>query len=490
MDKIYLLAKANICDTDVDDAVKSNLQDVLSQSNSKVLSTKELENQPDLMKINAVLLSTGINKNDDVFLPEEILPARNTGAHKPINKGHDRDQIIGVMLRTFAATHDGKRISNDKEPLRANFDIQFDGVLYKLLFKEETKEIKQQAKAGELFVSVEAWFAAFDYWVGGKIIERTPDTAPILDKALKANGGDGFFENVKIGRVLRKVIIGGVGLVENPANPRSVIKSISHYPIRYCDFEFNDKTVTDNIIGDTEEIFCSVNWANEINNEEGLDMADSSDILQELKTVVAAIKAEFESTVSALKEEIKTLTETVEAFKQSEIDNEKRQTLASLGLNENEVEDHFTKCSRFKTKEDFEIYIEGLKALFDARLTQASETESETEETDTGTEDQEVDKADAEESDKAEDSEGTEETVDETENDQGGDVDKAEASDATDEETEEDSQDEQVDLENLDNAEAELDIETDGEKSLVAKMAEAVAFNLGKRNKKWKKLLK
>jgi hypothetical protein len=227
--KAYLLATAKIADIEpilVPEPVKlASAGDIRGQ----VPEIPALEDQKDLTKLVAILLSTGINRNDDVFLSSEILPVRATGAHKPVNLEHDPTQIIGHMLRTFATEKDGTRISDDNKPGGKNFDITAEAVLYSFLFPDLVKDIKNRATANNLFVSVEVWFTAFDFLVGSKLVKRNSKTASQLEGRLKVNGGDGSFKGHRLGRVLRNIIIGGIGVVKDPANPESIIKSVSSF---------------------------------------------------------------------------------------------------------------------------------------------------------------------------------------------------------------------------------------------------------------------
>ena len=96
--KTYFHTAARISEVSADYDV--TIDDILSCEAKSASKPINLENQCDLLKIIAVLVSTGKNRNKDVFLAEEVLPARNTGAHKPLNIEHDPKKIIGHMLRT------------------------------------------------------------------------------------------------------------------------------------------------------------------------------------------------------------------------------------------------------------------------------------------------------------------------------------------------------------------------------------------------------
>jgi hypothetical protein len=191
-----------------------------------------VDEQPDLLKIDSILVSTGMNANDDVFLASELLPARNTAKHKPLNVEHSDARIIGHMTNSYISTKEGNRIPEAEileDPLVVpkSFDVASESVMYAAVFPDEARKIRELAQTGELFVSVEAWFSDYDYIVGNRIVERNSVTAAYLEQILRINGGDGLVDNQKVGRVLRDLIIAGIGLVKTPANKDSVIKSVS-----------------------------------------------------------------------------------------------------------------------------------------------------------------------------------------------------------------------------------------------------------------------
>ena len=228
--------------------------------------------QPDLLYMDSVLVSTGENKNTDVFLPEEMWQARSSPILKPVDWEHNTgkeliglpgvdskarsiiedNQIIGVMYNSFAALKDGTLVSEEMAQasdfsIPQDFDIINQAVIYKYLYPKAAAKIVRDASAGGLFVSMEAWFNDYDYKVGTKIVARNEETA-FLDKHLRANGGNGLFRDVNVGRVLRNIVFGGVGIVANPANEDSVIHSFTNANLKQR--EVVHSTVASHIIGE------------------------------------------------------------------------------------------------------------------------------------------------------------------------------------------------------------------------------------------------
>jgi len=208
---------------------------ILNKANDSNANIKTLQDligteQKDLSLLVSILVSTGWNLNDDVFLPAEIWQARNTPVHKPINYMHDETIILGHIVSSRAVNKDSTDIMDDKE-LPLSFDIEVAGVLYKALpkIRDQISDIISKANNGEMFVSMECWFSDFDYAFldvktgTTKVVKRNESTA-FLTKHLKLMGGTGDFNGNKLGRVLRNINFGGQGIVTNPANPDSVIK--------------------------------------------------------------------------------------------------------------------------------------------------------------------------------------------------------------------------------------------------------------------------
>lgn len=183
----------------------------------------------DIYFINSILASVGKNKNDDVFLPEEIWAARNTPIFKQVNYMHNEKDIIGTIVDSVVLDSAGNIIT-DETRLAEIKDIATKAVLW---IKWEDPELQDrvlttisQIENNEIYVSMECLFKEFDYMLtkGGvkNIIKRTKDTA-FLTKYLRIVGGCGEYNGSKIDRVLRNFTFSGKALVFDPANERSII---------------------------------------------------------------------------------------------------------------------------------------------------------------------------------------------------------------------------------------------------------------------------
>ena len=185
--------------------------------------------QIDLYYLNSVLVSTGWNKNDDVFDPAEAWAARNTPVDKQFNYMHNESDIIGHITGSIVVDKNGVKITSEDQP--EEFDIITSAVVYKSWSDPELRErmisLIQEIDEGKWAVSMECLFSDFDYSIinpEGKfsVVARTEESA-FLTKHLRVYGGEGKWDGYKVGRLLRNISFSGKGLVNQPANPRSII---------------------------------------------------------------------------------------------------------------------------------------------------------------------------------------------------------------------------------------------------------------------------
>lgn len=191
--------------------------------------------QPDLYYMQAILVSTVWNLNDDVFVPEEVWAARKSPEDKPLNIMHAALDIIGHQTANKAVDDDYNVIPDDTpvDMLPNKFHILINSVIYTQLDdakkQKEINKLIAEIEQSKWFVSMEAYFNDFDFALRSeneyKIIKRNSATA-FLTKYLRSYGGPGVYEDserYQIGRVLRNIYFSGAGIVEVPANPESVI---------------------------------------------------------------------------------------------------------------------------------------------------------------------------------------------------------------------------------------------------------------------------
>ena len=231
---------------------------------SKLLASLEIrgDKQPDLQYIKAILVSTGTNKNGAVFMPSELLKAEGSVPYKAIDLKHDQQSVIGHMQVMAMCDKDYNMISSPemkkmiKETLKSkkkkegpsqddtdeedmwaaldelhkdsheplhHIDIAVGGILYKERFPEISREVAENAYK----VSMEVFYRNYDLKLGQLILSRDEADAlgylPYIGKVVNVKSGDKDLGKFQVGRVLRSLTFGGMGLVYSQANERSVI---------------------------------------------------------------------------------------------------------------------------------------------------------------------------------------------------------------------------------------------------------------------------
>lgn len=190
-------------------------------------------NDDDLYRVYSILVTSSWNKNDDIFSPEEVWAARDTPVFKPTNLEHDEKQMVGAMVDSWAVDEEFNLIADDIDPsdLPDQFHILASSVIYRQWqdpkLKSRAEQLISEIEDGTKYVSMECIFRGFDYGIRkpdgtNHVLARDQDTA-FLTQHLRAYGGDGTYQDHKIGRVLRQITFSGKGFVDKPANPESVI---------------------------------------------------------------------------------------------------------------------------------------------------------------------------------------------------------------------------------------------------------------------------
>jgi len=344
-------------------------------NNKEVLDKVIAENkdQIDLYYIESVLVSTGWNKNDDVFLAEATWEARNTPEDKQFNYMHNEDDIIGHITGSYVLTKDGKAVSNEDEKRPDEFDIITQAVLYNSWTGEENRDrmskIIAEVEEGKWYVSMECLFSGFDYALidnngNAKILARDDDSS-FLTKHLRAYGGSGKYEGYKVGRALKNITYSGIGLVNKPANPRSVIlssKSTAQFNVEdnskltIGEFDMSDVLTTQLVELKAElETAKAENEAIKAKIEEAKDKEFASQVaafeaaaeesqatIDELNETVKSTQAriaELEDSLSTSQNELAEAMKDMEEMKKKAKMEKRKAALSEAGLDEDEVEE-------------------------------------------------------------------------------------------------------------------------------------------------------
>ena len=329
---------------------KESIKNLVVAQESAIAENKD---QYDLYYLNSILVSTGWNKNDDVFDMEETWAAKDTPSDKQFNFMHNEADIIGHITGSVVLDQSGNEVEDISNIEK--FDIATSAVLYNSWTNPELKErmakIIAEIEEGKWFVSMECLFNDFDYAVvtpegEGKVLARDEESA-FLTKHLRAYGGTGKYEGYTIGRLLRNIAFSGKGLVSNPANPRSVIlndvnpfASAQAEEITNSNINMENKDMSDVLKEQVEELKAELATAKEAAKALETEMTKQKD--EEIQSKIEA----FEAVVSQKDEAITEAQAAVEAAeaKVAELqeaiakkDEELAEALAKIEAHEAEV---------------------------------------------------------------------------------------------------------------------------------------------------------
>jgi hypothetical protein len=300
----------------------------------KVLASfSEDGKQSDLYYLNSVLVSAGWNKNDDVFSSAQLWESRKTPVDKQFNLMHDESDIIGHITASMVVDENGQKLSDDLtvDEVPERIDILTSAVIYKswsdIEMRERVHELIEGIDAGEWFVSMECLFDGFDYALiaedGTSSVLPRNETSAFLTKHLRAYGGSGVYQKYKVGRVLKGICFSGKGLVNKPANSRSIIFSKDTNP-----FESKAEITIDNFL-----------TAQETDMTDTVEKVDASE-LAAAKAEIEAVKADLTSTIDSLNSAIA----------------EKAELATSLEIKVAELEDALATITAAKKVAEDEMY--------------------------------------------------------------------------------------------------------------------------------------
>mgnify|MGYP003649621675 FL=1 len=303
---------------------QDNIKQLMLSDNEVIAENKD---QFDLFYLRSVLVSTGWNKNDDVFDLKETWAAKDTPEDKQFNFMHDESDIIGHITGSIVIDRDGKEVIGMGSTPENDFDIVTSAVLYNswtdLERRERMNTIIADIQSGKWFVSMEALFSDFDYAVvtpegEHKTIARNEESA-FLTKHLRAYGGYGQYDGYTVGRLLRNINFSGKGLVSNPANPRSVILNDNSSDLLSFAGTSEAKLISESSIKEISDMSDNV-LENQI-AELKAELVQAKSAAEALKTEVISQKDEelqskieaFEATVAKKEEAIVQAKEALEA---------------------------------------------------------------------------------------------------------------------------------------------------------------------------------
>ena len=209
--------------------------DILKEKASKCIELPpEGKKQPDLLYFSAIFVSSGKNLNNAYFLGSELVAAEGTIVNKALDVEHSEEDIIGHLYERVYINKKGEKLdlvelsSRETASLdEQDMHIAIAGIIYKNRFPNIAKEVADN----KFKVSMECYYQNYDIKIGDLILSAQEAEAlglaatsnDILGKVAKVIKKGKEVATGTIVRVLRGICFSGCGIVENPANPPSVI---------------------------------------------------------------------------------------------------------------------------------------------------------------------------------------------------------------------------------------------------------------------------
>jgi hypothetical protein len=265
---------------------------------------------------------------------------------------HNCQEVVGHITDNVTVDANLQVIANDTpvDQLPDVMHIVTKSVIYKYWdnaeWQDKINKIIAEIDGGKWFVSMECLFKDFAYILKDrngvqKVLARNEETN-FLTKKLRQYGGEGVYQGYTIGRLLKDLTFSAHGLVNNPANPDSIISTSFN--------RFFDSTLSLGYIT-LEQL-----------NKEQTYMPETT--VAELKTfdveshpAYKLAKAELESTKAKLDETLKKAL----AEKDEELDEMKAKCEKSE-KDKAEAEKEFEKFKKEKAEKDEEM-AEAAKAM-------------------------------------------------------------------------------------------------------------------------------
>lgn len=339
--------------------VKLHITNVFDKGLEKARASLSPENIG-LYKVPSILASVGWNKNTDVFLPEELFNARSTPVNKPFNYMHKESDIIGHTIASYVFTQDGELWLENQCPT-VPFDIIDDSVIYTIYEEPENIErinkIIAEIEEGKWFVSMECVFPNFDYaFINSdgthEIVTRNKETA-FLTKYLKSYGGPGQFNGKAIGRVLRNFVFSGKGLVDRPANERSIILNGEQSESIKSGEEMEElQAKLDEVTKNHEAAVASLTESASANEELNATVATLQETVDSLTKEVASLKEALEVKTAEASALVEELTSSKAAF----IKTTRAIKLVRAGIEDERAEELLTKFAS-SSEEIFDEFV-------------------------------------------------------------------------------------------------------------------------------------
>jgi hypothetical protein len=320
--------------------------------------------QKDLYYLNSILVSAGWNKNDDVFDVADLWAARETPIDKPFNYMHDDSDIIGHMISSAAMAEDGSMVTD--VPLPERMDLVTSAVIYKTWSDPDqssrVNSLISKIDEGNLAVSMECVFSNFDYAIiepdgSQKVIARDENSA-FLTKHLRAYGGTGSYEGYKVGRLLRDLYFSGKGLVDKPANPRSIILPKEVDPFKPAN-TFSTLAMEVVMPEDNSVLLLEVESLKETLTAEKATASTLATEVSGHKATISSLElkiTELETSIANISQEKLTLSQEIQKMVAEVETTERKNALVKAGATEDKAAELLSKFAE-ATDEMFEVVV-------------------------------------------------------------------------------------------------------------------------------------
>jgi hypothetical protein len=210
------------------------------------------------------------------------------------------------------------------------------------------QKIIAEIEDGKWFVSMECLFPNFDYALSNenetRIIARSEASA-FLTKHLRAYGGDGKYEDYRVGRLLRNLSFSGKGLVSKPANPRSIILEGNDFFDESKSKVLSLSSLKENSMSESYEKQVEVLRA---------ELAEAKAANEALKEkVIAEQQSEFETKIQSLEATIATQNEKIQeqASAYDSLSQSLKAAEEALAMKDGEMKEKEEELKEMKKKE-------------------------------------------------------------------------------------------------------------------------------------------
>lgn len=275
-----------------------------------------------------------VNRNNDVIDTKTAVEIYKNFINKPINIEHNREKVIGTILKAGFSEFGTDRPLSEEEVSKMDgpFNITLGGVLWKVVNPRITKLVENSSDpSSEDYLSIStSWELGFSNYnlllldnneknIATAEVISDPDQIEKYKGYLKAFGGSGTMDGGKkiYRKIIDKVVPLGVGITETPAadvkgiltiKPEQDMKVEASEAVEQKDISQNNKNTVDN------------------NNNKVMKINAISDITDEnLKQVSASVISDF------ISEEIK------KASDQFEIEKNESQEAVKASLEKSEA---------------------------------------------------------------------------------------------------------------------------------------------------------